>query len=324
MNPRAFRKVFPFALAAALAVPGLASAAEKKFVVIEKSSKPEDKTNHGANGNGLPAGSTAVEASSVKDAVDKIKAQMGADDCIKDLHFRGHGSNGNQSVGDGVNHRAGERIDGGPDEWKPHLSGLKFCEGATIHLWGCNVGGCDKGASKLKQIADALGVKVRGAVNTVNAGEQGSYTGPIQEASPDQPKPAHKEPGATKAKKKEEEVATEDTGCDNSLRTAGFGQGNGRLDTEDTGCDGIPGTFDAGESDGILNRLGDPTRASACLEGPGEDLGCDNTPGTGDFGEGDSLLNGEDVNGNGFELQKARPIDVNPTPIEDASSGSKS
>ena len=322
MKTRTFLRINPIALAAVLALAGPASAAEKKVVVVEKSSKPEDKTAP-ENNNNLPPGSTAVEASSVKDAVDKIKAQMGKDDCIKDLHFRGHGSNGNQSVGDGVNHRAGERIDGGPDEWKPHLSGLKFCDGATIHLWGCNVGGCDKGASKLKQIADALGVKVRGAVNTVYAGQQESYTGPIQEASPDQPKPEHKAPGVEKAKKKQEEVATEDTGCDNSLRTNGFGQSNRRIDTEDVGCDGLPGTFDPGESDGILNRLGDPARASSCLEGPGEDLGCDNVAGTGDFGEGDGLLNSEDVNGNGFELHKeAVPVDEEARPADKAGSAS--
>lgn len=269
------------------------------IVVMERSSDAKDKTNHESNKKGLPEGATAIEASNLDDAAKKIQTKLGADDCVKNLHFRGHGSPGNQSVGDGVKHRVGERIDGGHAEWKEKLKKIRFCDGATIHLWGCNVGSCDKGATKLKMIADALGVTVRGAVNTVNAGDQENYTGPIQVAKANEPKPDHKAATTEKAKKKKPQIKYEDTGGDNKPKTYDYGEGNGFLDTEDVGCDGIPGTFDQGESDGLLNVPG--FGPSDCPYGPGEDTGCDNIPNTGDFGEGDGSLNTEDIDGDGFD-----------------------
>jgi hypothetical protein len=171
-----------------------AFAEEKTIVVVEKSANADDKTNHEDNGKGLPAGAKAVEASDLKDAAAKITGELKAGDCIKRLDFRGHGASGMQSVGDGVNREAGKYINTGKEEWKTELAGLKgkFCKDAVIHLWGCNTGSCDTGASKLKEIADFFGVKARGAVNTVIAGQQESYTGPVQEADPDKPKPEHK------------------------------------------------------------------------------------------------------------------------------------
>ncbi|MDX9905327.1 MAG: T9SS type A sorting domain-containing protein [Bacteroidales bacterium] len=139
----------------------------------------------------MPPGAEEVEAENLKEAVDEILDELDEGDCIKELHFRGHGSNGNQSVGDGINHRVGERING-DNEWKNELGRLKdkFCEGALVHLWGCNVGRCNEGAAKLKEIADFLGVTAKGTVNKVIAGGQNMYAGPIQTATPDQPQPA--------------------------------------------------------------------------------------------------------------------------------------
>ncbi|MCP4583855.1 MAG: DUF4347 domain-containing protein [candidate division Zixibacteria bacterium] len=167
-------------------------AEDKVIVVVEKSTDADDETNHESNNTNLPAGATSVEAESLDDAQTEILEELGDGDCIKDLHFRGHGSKGNQSVGDGVNHEDDKRIDGGdPPSWKQKLAGLdeKFCDGATIYLWGCHVGECDTGAAKLKEIADFFGVTVKGTVNTVYAGQQNDYDGPWQTATPDEDQP---------------------------------------------------------------------------------------------------------------------------------------
>ena len=96
----------------------------------------------------------------------------------------------NQSVGDGKKHVDSKRINS--NNWETALAGLKgkFCAGATIHLWGCNVGSCTLGANKLKEMADFFGVTVKGAVNKVKAGQQNNYSGPIQTATPTAAAPA--------------------------------------------------------------------------------------------------------------------------------------
>lgn len=166
-----------------------ALADEVTIVVIETDPDGEDDDTDDNNKKNLPNGAKAVEAISVKNAVDQIDKLLGDDDCIKNLHFRGHGSPGNQSVGDGTTHREGERINGHSTEWQEELQKLKFCDDATVHLWGCNVGSCDEGAAKLQEIANTLNVTARGAVNTVYAGQQENYKGPIQVATPNQTQP---------------------------------------------------------------------------------------------------------------------------------------
>jgi hypothetical protein len=285
------------AVALALAVPAVLLAEEVTIVVVERSDDAGDETHHESNCEGLPAGSTKVEAENLQEAVDQIADALGEDDCVKNLHFRGHGSPGNQSVGDGVNHEAGKRINGHKDEWGEQLGGINFCDDATIHLWGCNVGAGEDGACKLQEIADCTGATVRGAVNTVNAGDQEEYEGPICEAMPDEEKPECQEPADEKAKKKKKK--TEDEGCVTTADAFAFGAGDGWLNTEDVGCDGIPGTFDFGEGDGLLNLGEGGTSLTGCLIGPGEDVGCDNEPGTFDAGEGNGVLDTEDDDGDG-------------------------
>lgn len=168
------------------------TAAEQKILIIEKSANDNDNTNHTANANNPPPGTTnTYEVSSLADCATQIANGLNEGDCIKELNFRGHGGQGVQSVGSGVNANGDKEIDTGGEEWKKALEGLKgkFCEGATINLWGCNIGAGEAGANKLKQIADYFGVTVKGTVNTVYAGEQNTYDGPIQTADPDNPKP---------------------------------------------------------------------------------------------------------------------------------------
>jgi hypothetical protein len=168
-------------------------AAEQKILIIEKSTTASDGTNHTANATNPPPGTTnTYEVSSLADCASQIAAGLKEGDCIKELNFRGHGAPGNQSVGAGTSTNGNKEIDTGKEEWKKDLEGLKgkFCADATINLWGCNVGAGDAGAKKLKQIADYFGVKVKGTVNIVYAGEQNTYGGPIQTAEPTKPQPS--------------------------------------------------------------------------------------------------------------------------------------
>jgi len=217
-----------YAAVTTLIISHAASAADKTIVVIEKSDNKECDTNHAQNRTGLPAGAKGVEASSLDDAVTKILAELGAGDCIKRLDFRGHGGPGVQGVGDGVKYDDDKHINTGAAKWKTKLAGLKgkFCANAVINLWGCNVGSCDKGATKLKELADEFGVTVRGAVNTVNSGEQEKYSGPIQEAKPNQPKPAHKAAATPNAPKSSGE------GCSGPARSARLVDPNSSVQVE--------------------------------------------------------------------------------------------
>ncbi|MCK4236063.1 MAG: DUF4347 domain-containing protein, partial [Candidatus Krumholzibacteria bacterium] len=121
------------------------------------------------------------------------------------LFIMGHGSPGNISVGDGKSHVKGKRIDGSPSEWWDELDTLKgkFCDGATVFLLGCNVGACSLGAAKLKELADSLGVTVKGAVDIMIAGKNWKYleSGRFQEADPDSAQPACSTAVVKKAKK---------------------------------------------------------------------------------------------------------------------------
>lgn len=180
-------------------------AVEQRILIIERSATAEDGTNHTANVNNPPPGTTnTYQVSGLADCATQILNGLGEGDCIKELNFRGHGEPGNQSVGAGVNQNGDKEIDTGNEEWKQALDGLKgkFCEGATITLWGCNVGADEAGAKKLQDIANYFGVRVRGTVNTVYAGEQNTYDGPFQVAEPNKPQPTAIAPTDEKAKKK--------------------------------------------------------------------------------------------------------------------------
>ena len=211
---RAFNVTFLVLAACFVTVPMYG--AEKTIVVVEKGDEAA-KTNHENNRKNLPPGGEAVEAGSLDDAETKVLGKLGEGDCIKRLDFRGHGGPGVQSVGDGVgaNPDANMHINtDNQNKWIDRLKDLKgrFCRDAVINLWGCNVGSCNKGAAKLQKIADEFGVTARGAVNTVNAGQQESYRGPIQEAKPGQPTPECKQATVEKAKPKKKPSSSGEPG----------------------------------------------------------------------------------------------------------------
>ena len=190
-------------------------AADKTIVVVEKSDDPNAKTNHENNRRNLPPGGEAVEAGSLDDAEAKILGKLGEGDCIKRLDFRGHAAPGVQGVGDGVGYDSDKHINtDNQNKWIDKLKDLKgrFCRGAVISLWGCNVGSCTKGAAKLQKIADEFNVTARGAVNTVTSGGQEGYRGPIQEAKPGQPTPECKKATVGKAKPKKEPSSSGEPG----------------------------------------------------------------------------------------------------------------
>ncbi len=177
-------------------------AAEQSILIIERSANAADGTNHNANATNPPPGTTnTYEVSSLADCATQILAGLNEGDCIKDLNFRGHGAPGAQSVGAGRKINGDKEIDTGKEEWKEALEGLKgkFCEGATITLWGCRVGAGEKGAKKLKDIANYFGITTRGTVNVVYAGQQNTYTGKFKVVEPDTPETEAVEPEEEKA-----------------------------------------------------------------------------------------------------------------------------
>lgn len=114
-----------------------------------------------------------IDASSVKDMVDKIIAHARANECcIKSLTIIGHGCPGNISIGNGQGGADREKEINGNNEnvWGPELDRLKpfLCTGATIYLRGCNVGADQAGADKLRAIARRLGVDVTAPTGLCN------------------------------------------------------------------------------------------------------------------------------------------------------------
>lgn len=131
-----------------------------------------------------------LRANSVKNMVDNILGVLNEDECIQTLTLVGHGSPGNISVGDGLTTEPGNHINGNKEEWEKELARLKdkFCPGGSVTLKGCNVGSCDKGAKKLQEIADALGVPASGNTGITYAdcsSEPGSKTQTAQPSTPD-------------------------------------------------------------------------------------------------------------------------------------------
>jgi hypothetical protein len=146
-----------------------------------------------------------LRTSSTKDMVDKILGRLKEGDCIKTLNIYGHGRPGRIATGKGYSppdkSNRGSYIDGtgeaaNNDSWEPELKRLKgkFCKGATVNLYACNVGADDEGASKVWDLAKLLGVEVGGAVDKVSAAEDyPPHTGKNwQKATPDGKKPEPK------------------------------------------------------------------------------------------------------------------------------------
>lgn len=126
---------------------------------------------------------------SVEKMVDGVLAKLKKGECIGKLEIVGHGDNGILVVGARRSGDvAGKRINGGKDEWDDQLLRLKgkFCEKGKIVLAGCSVGVCDKGATKMLEVANLLNVKVCAASKTINPSDFGKngYKSETTEVSP--------------------------------------------------------------------------------------------------------------------------------------------
>lgn len=145
-----------------------------------------------------------IRVTNFRELAKKVCDALKKGECINKLTIAGHGSPGNISTGDGQGWEDGKHMNGNQDKWKPALRGLKgkFCSGAHILLWGCNVGACNKGAAKLHEMAKFFGVSVdapTGKVYGDGTAEKGSELQCADPSSEDPPK--HKAaPGECKKK----------------------------------------------------------------------------------------------------------------------------
>lgn len=198
------------AVSAVLALPVAGWAAEVDINVVENSKNDNGFLDDAAGHFGNP-----VRATDKADLIKKVLARLGEGDCIKTLTLAGHGSPGNISTGDGQKVEKCKHINGNGNDWKTPFKALqgKFCAGAKIVIWGCNVGACNEGASKLHEISQFFGVRVEAQTGFVYGNgttQEGSQT---QVALPTDTKPpAHKSaPSECKKKKKPGEDATATT-----------------------------------------------------------------------------------------------------------------
>jgi len=184
-----------------VALIGCNGGKKKDIMVIEDST----------NDNGYLTGKAsrnpgALRATSKQDMVDKVLGELGKKDCIKTLTLVGHGSPGNISVGDGQGWETCKHINGNRNEWESILTKLKgkFCTGGKLILIGCNVGACDNGRNKLKELADFLNVTVEAPTGKTygNCSEEAGSEHQI--ATPGEPAPPHKS-SPSDAKKKEKD-----------------------------------------------------------------------------------------------------------------------
>jgi len=109
----------------------------------------------------------SITAGSLEDMVDKILKRMEKDgcDCIKKLRIIGHGSEGKIIIGKGRDGTdAKKRINDKKSEWEDQLAKLKpkFCKKARVEFLACWFGAGEKGAKKLSDLADHMGVTAVG------------------------------------------------------------------------------------------------------------------------------------------------------------------
>jgi hypothetical protein len=176
----------------------------KDITVIEDSDNDNGFLTEKAENN-----PDALRATSVQDMADKVTGSLAEGETIGTLTLIGHGSPGNISVGDGQGWESGKHIDGNRDEWEGPLGQLKdkFGENGRLVLIGCNVGSCDDGRNKLKELADFLGVPVEAPTGEVYGDcteEEGSEH---QVAEPGEPAPPHKDSPSDTDKKKTDVVS---------------------------------------------------------------------------------------------------------------------
>lgn len=205
-NSERWRAILLMAFAA-LALPAAGWTAELNIHVVEDSKNDNGFLTAAAGHFPNP-----IRVTGKADMVDKVLNKLGEGDCIKSLTLVGHGAPGDISTGSGTKSESCKYVNGNRAEWEPVLKKLKgkFCAGAKLTLWGCNVGACSKGASKLHELAKFFGVTVEaqtGAVYGNGTPEAGSQT---QTADPNSDKPpAHKAaPGECKKKKKTMDAVT--------------------------------------------------------------------------------------------------------------------
>lgn len=156
------------------------AAAELEVNVVEKPTGENDPQGYDkANAERVDS---PLRVESTKDMVDKIIGRLKEGDCIKTLNIYGHGAPGRIATGKGsvppdkTNRNAyidgtGDAANG--DSWKPELQRLKgkFCKGASVNLYGCNVGADEEGAAKVWELAKLLDVEVGAAVDRVDGRE---------------------------------------------------------------------------------------------------------------------------------------------------------
>jgi hypothetical protein len=162
-----------------------------------------------ANDNGYLTGKAnknpgAIRATSKEDMVNKVLRRLYHCACIRKLKIVGHGAPGVISVGAGQSWGDCLEIDG-KDDWKTVLRPLqnRFCSNGRIILIGCNVGACEAGRNKLKELADYFGVPVEAPTGKTYGNcseEEGSVH---QIAYPGEPAPPHKSSPSDEKKKKE-------------------------------------------------------------------------------------------------------------------------
>jgi hypothetical protein len=173
--------------------------ANQDIVVVEDS--PNDNGYLKKSAERL-SGSNPLRVTGKQDMVDKILARLKPEDCIKNLTIVGHGCTGQIAVGCGMGVESCKYIDGNREEWEPILRALqgRFCDGAKISLFGCNIGAREAGADKLHTLAVFFGVTVEAPTGLVygdGSREKGSQT---QTATPERrptaiPTPSDKKKG---------------------------------------------------------------------------------------------------------------------------------
>lgn len=144
--------------------------AEEKFpcaVHAYDASDPEDTAV-------IPKDGSGIGVTSVADMVTKVNAYVddpkNACSCVSRLEINGHGSDGNQSVGDGVGVEEDKRLDAdSTDEHLNQLANIKFCPFGLFMMLGCHVGRA-RGKKLLRRLARILPGKLIGGAQHFTAG----------------------------------------------------------------------------------------------------------------------------------------------------------
>lgn len=142
------------------------AAAVKTITVVEKEpASPPDNGFLAAKAGKNPG---CLRVTSVKDMVDQAIASLKPNEKIQKLVIYGHGTDGVVGTGDGMGWQTGKHINS-DTAWQAELRRLRpyFAPGAEIFLGGCNTGANQKGADKLKEVADVTGVTVKAPTGKV-------------------------------------------------------------------------------------------------------------------------------------------------------------